>query len=270
MIENIKDKVKKLLESKDVEVAIGYADGSDGEVIAHFAFTSEEVDKFIIDDRCIQNLAIYLVKGEVKKIGKACIIAKLSTMRSILQISSENQLKEENFVCLGITDDGKILEFNGYKEIEDYLSSAKLDFEESDKNLLAELNNKPINERQDYWTDQLSKCLKCYACRASCPMCYCERCQVEFNQPQIITVENTPMGNFEWHVMRAMHLAGRCVNCGDCGRACPVGIPIHMLTFKTSETVKNKFDVSAGTKADLESVMSNYKPDDKENFIKHE
>ncbi len=270
MIENIIKKAKKLLEEKEVNIVIGYAEDSDGEIMAQFAVKPEDADKFIYDQRCVQNLAVYLVKGEVKKYGKACIIANLSSMRSILQISSENQLKEVNFICIGISDEGNMIEFNGFEDIEKYLASQVLDLNKDDRELFDLLNSKPLKERQKFWTDQLSKCIKCYACRASCPMCYCNRCQVEFNQPQIITIEATPMGNFEWHVMRAMHLAGRCVNCGECGRACPMEIPIHMLTIKTVETVKSKFDVIAGTKSDLESVMSNYKPDDKENFIKHE
>jgi Fe-S oxidoreductase len=101
-------------------------------------------------------------------------------------------------------------------------------------------------------------------------MCYCGRCQTDFNQPQLITADATPLGNLEWHTMRAMHLAGRCVTCGDCGRACPVGIPIHLLTIKAAKTVKESFGVDAGTDADMVSVMSTYEKDDKEDFIKHE
>ncbi len=117
MIENIIKKAKKLLEDKEVDIVIGYTEGSDGNVMAHFAFKPEDADKFIYNENCVQNLAVYLVKGEVKKIGKACLIANLPAMRSILQISSENQLKEENIVCLGISDDGQMIEFNGFKDI---------------------------------------------------------------------------------------------------------------------------------------------------------
>ncbi|MFC2118531.1 4Fe-4S dicluster domain-containing protein [Bacteroidota bacterium] len=269
MIDNIKNKAKNLLENGDVQIVIGYAEGPDDSIIAHFAFKAEDVEKFIFNEACVQNLSVYLVKSEIKKIGKACIIAHVPAMRSILQIASENQIKEDNLIVLGISSDNKLLEFKGFKDIETYIATANFDFSEEDKNLLKKLDEKTAEERRVYWNSQFSKCIKCYACRAACPKCYCTRCQVEFNTPQLITVEATPMGNLEWHVMRAMHLAGRCVNCGDCGRACPMSIPIHLLNFKTVETVKDKFDVTAGTSAELDSVMSNYKPDDKENFIKH-
>jgi ferredoxin len=67
--------------------------------------------------------------------------------------------------------------------------------------------------------------------------------------------------------MRAMHLAGRCVNCGECSRACSEKIPINLLNYKTILTVKDKFNVYAGTDSGLHPVMSSFEVDDKENFI---
>jgi ferredoxin len=67
--------------------------------------------------------------------------------------------------------------------------------------------------------------------------------------------------------MRAMHLAGRCVNCGECGRACPQEIPIHLLTFKASEEAQNQFGAVAGLSSTMPSTLSSWKPNDKENFI---
>ena len=92
-------------------------------------------------------------------------------------------------------------------------------------------------ERWAFWQKELSRCVKCYACRNSCPMCYCEHCTMDCNRPQWVPVASHALGNLEYHMVRAMHLAGRCVECGDCGRACPVGIPVHLLTFFAEESV---------------------------------
>lgn len=266
-MDELRKKVKELLEKGEIKVVIGYGEGPDNTIIANFIRKPEYIDKLIYNDYCIQNLAVYLTKTEVKQLGKPCIVANLFALRSILQVASENQLKEKDFIALTISPEGKLIEFSNFKEIEDYVASSDLELPAKDKEMIEKLEAMTVQERWEFWTEELSRCIKCYACRAACPMCYCARCQVEYNQPQIVTVESTPMGNFEWHVIRAMHLAGRCVNCGECGRACPVGIPIHLLNFKTVLTVKEKFNSIAGTKTDLPSVMSNFNPDDKENFI---
>lgn len=67
--------------------------------------------------------------------------------------------------------------------------------------------------------------------------------------------------------MRAMHIAGRCVNCGACAKACPLDIPLNLLTYKLIEDINEKFGVFAGTNATAEYALSTYKPEDKENFI---
>ena len=267
-MDSIRKKVTELLESGAVKVVIGYGEGSDNNVKAIFVRKPQDASKLIYDERCVQNLAFYLMKHEVKHMGKRGIIAPLSVMRTVLQVASEYQLKEDEVVVLGITPEKELVEFSNLKELETYISKSDLSLPAKEKEIMDKIEAMSPAERWQYWTNQLSKCIKCYACRAACPMCYCIRCQVECNQPQWITAEATPMGNVEWHLMRAMHLAGRCVNCGECARSCPMEIPINLLTYKTVSMVKGNFEVYAGASSTMESVMSSYKSDDKENFIR--
>jgi ferredoxin len=132
---------------------------------------------------------------------------------------------------------------------------------------LEELNKLAIGDRFAYWQQKLSKCVKCYACRQACPMCYCIRCSTDVNQPQWIPVQSNTHGNMEWHILRAMHLAGRCVGCGECGRVCPVDIPCHLLTMQLNDKVYDYFKVYAGTSDKMNSVLSTFEPSDKESFI---
>ena len=268
-MESLRAKARDLLESGAVKLIIGYGTGPEERVRAIFVRKPVDTEKLIFDEQCQQNLAVYLTKHELQKFGTLGIVAHLSTIRSILQMASEHQLKEDEVIALGVTADGTVVELSGFNRMEEHVAASVLDLPAADREIIHKLQAMSREERWNYWMEQLSRCIKCYACRASCPMCYCCRCQVEYNRPQWLAAEASPMGNFEWHITRAMHLAGRCVNCGECGRACPVAIPIHLLNFVTVSTVKDKFHVAAGTSATLESVMSHFSPDDKEDFIKH-
>jgi len=260
-------RAKELLENKTVQVVIGYEAGPTGLARPAFITDPAKAESLIYDDRCVQNLAVYLTKREVKNIGKMAIVATLPVMRSIMMLISEQQLFADNIVVIGISEDGKLLDIADNKVMQGYIEKSNLSNPEKYKGLLAELNKLTPEEKFLYWQKELSKCIKCYACRQACPMCYCTRCTVEVNQPQWIPVKANTHGNMEWHILRAMHLAGRCISCGECGRACPVGIPCHLLTMHLTDQVYNYFKVYAGTSEKMSSVLSTYEPNDKESFI---
>jgi ferredoxin len=260
-------RAKELLENKTVQVVIGYEAGPTGLARPAFITDPSKTDTLIYDDRCIQNLAVYLTKKEVKNFGKMAIVATLPVMRSIMMLISEEQVSGDNIVVLGISADGNLLDFADIQVMKGYIDKSDLANPAKYAELLAELNKLTPEEKFAYWQKELSKCIKCYACRQACPMCYCTRCSVEVNQPQWIPVQSNTHGNMEWHILRAMHLAGRCISCGECGRACPVGIPCHLLTMQLVDQVHNYFKVYAGTSDKMSSVLSTYEPNDKESFI---
>ena len=264
---NLISRAKELLENKTVNVVIGYEAGPTGVARPAFITDPEKADTLIYDERCIQNLAVYLTKHEVKHFSKMAIVATLPVMRSIMMLISEQQIFEENIVVLGVSADGSLLDIADIHVMQDYIEKSDLSNPAKQKELLAELNKLSPEEKFAYWQKELSKCIKCYACRQACPMCYCTRCSVEVNQPQWIPVQSNTHGNMEWHILRAMHLAGRCVSCGECGRACPVGIPCHLLTMHLADQVHNYFKVYAGTSEKMSSVLSTFEPNDKESFI---
>ena len=267
-MEELRKKARELLESGAVKLIIGYGQGSNKKARAVFIRKPEQTEKLIIDDRCLQNLAVYLTKPEVKALGKPAIVARLPVLRTILQLANENQIADAQIVALGVSPDAKLVELANLKAIEDYLSGGSFELSTEEKAELLKIEKMNSAERWKFWQEQFARCIKCYACRASCPLCYCERCLQECNQPQWIPVASHNIGNLDWHIIRAMHLAGRCVNCGDCARACPVGIPVNLLSQKLAEDVFKNFGVRAGMKAQLEYALGTFKPEDKEDFIR--
>jgi Na+-translocating ferredoxin:NAD+ oxidoreductase RnfC subunit len=92
-------------------------------------------------------------------------------------------------------------------------------------------------------------------------MCYCKECISERNIPQWIGQSPSLKGNFEWNVVRAFHLAGRCVECGECERACPVNIPLMKLNKKMMKEMKELFDYTSGEKSDAKPAICDFYPE---------
>ncbi len=136
------------------------------------------------------------------------------------------------------------------------------DVKEEDYKSIEELENMSQEERWAFWEDQFSECIRCYACRNICPMCYCKTCKVDDLSPQWIRRSVNTSENTAYHLMRAFHLAGRCIGCGECERACPKGIPLTKLYKKLNKEVKRIFNYVAGTDEKEIPVLSFFKPED--------
>jgi formate dehydrogenase (coenzyme F420) beta subunit len=126
-----------------------------------------------------------------------------------------------------------------------------------------ELENLSSEERFAYWEKELSRCLRCYACRQACPYCSCRECFVEQENPRWQGRAYQPSENFLFHLVRAYHGAGRCIECGECERSCPVGIPLQELNRKLIKEINELYgDYEAGLDAEHEPPLLTYRPDD--------
>ncbi|MAF85372.1 MAG: 4Fe-4S ferredoxin [Dehalococcoidales bacterium] len=134
---------------------------------------------------------------------------------------------------------------------------------------VAEFEALTPEEREEYFSKEFAKCIRCYACRNACPLCYCQECFVDCSKPQWIGKTTEASDTAIFHIMRAFHLAGRCVECGACERACPMGVDIRKLNRKLTKDVKERFDYEAGLNLEEVAPLSTFKPDDAEEFILH-
>jgi len=131
-----------------------------------------------------------------------------------------------------------------------------------------ELEGMASDEKWDFFTQMVSDCIRCYACRNACPLCYCPTCFVDESRPQWVGKSIDPTDTMTFHILRAYHCAGRCTDCGACERVCPVGIPVRQFTRKLNKDVFDLFKWEAGLSLDQRPPLDVYRPDDYNDFIR--
>ena len=131
---------------------------------------------------------------------------------------------------------------------------------------VARLEAMTPDERFAFWQSQLSKCIRCNACRDACPACTCEKCV--FDNPNSGVENKSPANSFEekmFHIIRAFHVAGRCTDCGECSRVCPQNIPLHLLNRKFIKDINQFYgEYQAGAEVGSRAPLVNYTTEDVE------
>lgn len=127
-------------------------------------------------------------------------------------------------------------------------------------------------ERFAFWQNELSKCIRCNACRNVCPACSCEKCV--FDNDNSGVAQKAAANSFEesmFHIIRAFHVAGRCTDCGECSRVCPQHIPLHLLNRKFIKDANELYgEYQAGADFETRPPVVNFTFDDPEPDIVYE
>ena len=221
------------------------------------------------------NLARLLKDPALRSVTPLGIVARMSEIMALNVLVQESQLDPASIAIFAVDSDGRFL---GVKDapaasalVAEHLKALPADrlvgFADETIRLLDDLMARRPEDRWAFWVDQLSRCIRCYACRGSCPMCNCDQCIADKNQPQWFPTAADGPGNFAWQLVRAFHLAGRCVGCGACQDACPAGIPLNVLGAAMARSALKHFGYRAGADPSGTPLQSDFRPDDKENFI---
>ncbi|OYT54924.1 MAG: hypothetical protein B6U72_00965 [Candidatus Altiarchaeales archaeon ex4484_2] len=246
----LKREARNLLKKGDVDLVLGYCMEGDN-VIPCFISSPGEVDGLVWNNRCKNNLAVYLRELE----GRVAVVAKGCDSRAIVELLKAKQVEREDLIILGVSCRGMV-----DKEGEEYGSCRVClhrnpvvydlfvgeKVSEREERDVDELESLSLRERLEFWSKQFRKCINCLACRNVCPMCFCEECVLEKKDPEWITRAGDASNLFLLHAIKATHMAGRCVECGECERACPVDIPLMHLYSRVCRDVEELFGVESG------------------------
>ena len=253
----IQESARKLLLDKKADVIIAYRGGGlSGLQVPFIVNHPDEVKDIEWGDRCWQNLAKYLL-GIDKKAG---IVAKPCDSRAINEYIKENQVKRENVhiisvECSGIVDENGDLR-PGCAECGDRISLPGIKEAAEEKESLAGDFAK--------FRKEIDKCILCFACRQACFGCYCKSCFIEREVPDWQPADIDAGTKMTFHLGRAMHLAGRCVECGSCEASCQSGVNVRYITKEVSDFIYEVYGYKAGMDADEKSALLTHSPDDSE------
>ncbi len=130
--------------------------------------------------------------------------------------------------------------------------------------MVTKLENMSADERFKFWQDELSKCIRCNACRNVCPACSCTKCVFDNGDSGVASKANADtMEEQLFHIIRAYHVAGRCTDCGECSRVCPQHIPLHLLNRKFIKDANSLYgEYQAGENVDVRHPLTSYTEND--------
>jgi ferredoxin len=286
----LREKAESLLSEGNLRLVIAYGTNALGEVRPLLARTAEDARNLVWNSSCVHNLAAYLTREPAASIlrrgEKIGIVVKGCDARAVVTLIQEGQVPRDRVHVIGIVCDGVTLPGGDGGDLAtkcggcgvrvplfyDDLIGDPEGIEPLPGNALAdveELLDRTETERWDFWQEQMAKCMRCYACREVCPMCYCKECITERSRPQWVDRAPLPRGNFAYHLIRAAHLAGRCSSCGECTRVCPVGIPVDMLSRFLTSRIEQAFGHECGIDCEAEAFQSSFsKEEDPEDFVR--
>lgn len=279
MLEQLRQSCRQLLEEGKAGVIIGYGQGRPGKpAIPVFITKPEDVGQLVWNDQCFSNLTVYLTSKAVRALGKPAIVVKGCDARAVVVLEKESQIERSEVTVIGMACSG-IGQPRAAK-----CAACDVHMPRNVDIVIGEVPNEPIAadaryadiaaflqkspaERMQYWLNEFSRCVKCYACRQVCPMCYCERCLADKNRPTCIDTSATMKGNFAWHMTRAFHQAARCVGCDECTRVCPSGIDLRLLNMTLARAAEQNFEYRPGMDPEAEPAVGAFSLQDKESFI---
>jgi formate dehydrogenase subunit beta len=277
--EGIRVRARELLSLGEIGCIVGYERSAKGRIRPAFVCDAADTDRLVWDQTCHHNLTVYLHdKVTPVRQGQAAprvaVVARPCDVRALNVLIHEGQVVRESVFVIGVACPG-MLDRDGvaehcqrckervpvfYDALVGEAPKGKVSAEAWAD--VVELETMTPAERLAFWTREFERCIRCYACRQACPGCYCFECVAEQVDPAWVSIAHRVPQKAFFHVMRAYHLAGRCVECHACDNACPMHIPLSLLNRKIAKEVEALFGYVAGGDPDIPPPLATFRKDE--------
>jgi len=279
MNQELQQAVQRLFQEGKVKTVIGYREHPATKAVVPARISSaEDASTLIFDRRCVYNLTRQVARdlpGPVGVVVKGCDGRSLSMRITELDFP-RGHVVPIAVACSGVLGEGRDMaercercrvRVSPIADVTVGDPKACGAATRTRKDAIQIVATMTPMERAQFWRRSFEHCTHCFACREACPLCNCSVCITDKNVPQWI--ERAPKGssNMMWHLIRAFHHAGRCVDCGECERACPEGIPMHLLDLCMNEDVEEMFGFVTGAKEGEKWPILSHKPDDPDSWL---
>lgn len=296
--DQIKEIAKRLFASGQIDVFIGWEEvGPDYAVRPYIARSEADTKRMVFNQYSIHNSSLYLLKlrDGKEKIG---IVVKGCDSRGIIRLLEDRQIDRDRLYIVGVCCPGMkdplplIKAESGLLPVKPPLGLAdkcrnclvpnpviydELLGEEQPPHMegerfeaVAALEQMSPDQRYEFFEKELSKCIRCYACRQVCIACDCRTCIFDEMRPQWVGRETSTSDNMMYHMVKALHMAGRCVECGECERVCPVNIPLMLINNKLAKDANHFFgpyEAGMSYAEGQKPALSVYREDDPDDFL---
>lgn len=294
----IQDIATRLFNEGQVDVFLAWEQtGEEYQVKPYFARSAADVKNIVFNEYCIHNLSTTLLKFRdgSDRIG---LVVKGCDSRGIVRLLEDLQIKRERLYIVGIPCTGMkdpliaARNQSGFNKSMQTIDIAKKCLDCIQPNPVVydemigtekppllqgerfakvkEIENMSADERYQYFEDMLSTCIRCYACRQVCVACDCRTCIFDEMKPQWVGRETNVTDNMMYHIVKASHMAGRCIECGECERVCPVNIPLMLINQKLIKDVNDLFGPYEAGMQYIEGAkpaLSRYDEKDPDDFL---
>jgi formate dehydrogenase subunit beta len=227
--------------------------------------------------------------NDIRRICKSCEKFIPEKYADIILTSFGKKISSEsNFI---INSDKAAMIINGIDSPDSGLESSGISIEDiGEQGLEQEYNNEIITQQKSRRNEEktslfseiddeglehglkglvniFGRCIGCKACRAACPLCYCQLCNFD-TQNLKYTLHNyeldrkkgirIPPNTIYFHLLRLGHMGISCVGCGSCEEVCPADIPISTIFKKVGESIQDMFDYLPGKDVEEEVPIKTF------------